>query len=742
MHAHTKTKGFTLIELLVAIALTGTITAGLLAVFFSFIQHQVSTQQQRDALAAVRFVLADINRELLFGTDYTCNTATGGSEAVLDSEMNVVGRECSCLTFTDQLNRRIKFRHNATENTVEKSTKFFDQKPTECPAASATDTWVPLSDSSVSITELQFEVETRTNTQKRIVLSLETEYEHEGETKQFSLQTQVTGRVVRPSEARARQFRIGGAVDSITQYSHFLFGENADGQVICRDAQERRYDPSLCEQSHSPVAAEFTESGLYVLTDNGLVFYVPQETITTALTATGAVGANPAVYVSSDQLQGSIQRVLGATTSASQTCRFCTNDPRGVVSLHPGRSGSTDYLYLLGHDGALYATTSDSSERDRSQVVRQVEGGTRISTIRHLSSDRERALLLYNDENSLRRLRLYKPTARQPLSSVDFTTALCTEFQHVSSQRCVQMWPDPVQDSTVIEPELLRDALSDISLSFIDRLQVINGTVHLWYTDEVGRHLVSIGSSGSARKRSLTFQNEESIDGRLVSGGVFAQGDGVNDYTFACDKSNNNSKPDSALCRVPNPFIANRSSFPSADLLALSHDDRVADHTHFDGSVMGISGRGRLTYFLFSASPSGAAEEIQTYNPPTVATATNPERILCGAQTYSDGVGAGTAINQQVSFVYLSDPHPTEDIVVLVGKVLSDEDSSSFDNAVSELYLLVPRDASSRAPYAIPGETNVVCAASHVERYTLPFATGFPQFDLVRLNGLVFQDAR
>ena len=741
MHSETQTKGFTLVELLVAIALTGTITAGLLAVFFSFIQHQVSTQEQRDALATVRFVLADIQRELLFATDYSCNTAAQGSTAVEDSENNVIARRCSCLTFTDQLNRRIKFRHNESNNTVEKSIANLNENPTRCAApndVTDVDVWVPLSDTSVEVTDLTFVVETRTTTQNRITISFEAEYEHEGQTETFSIQTQVTGRILRPSQTLARQFQIGEDVGVINQYHHFLFGEDADGLVVCRDAEQRRYDSSVCEQPHIPVAAEFTEAGLYVLTDTGLVFYVPQATLTEALTVTGTLSGRPPIYVTAADLQPSVERVVGKSTTGS--CRFCQNDPRGIASLYPERSGSDDYLYALGHDGALYGTSGDSRESDRFRMTRHLVGGVRLSTIKQLSSDGERSLLLFNDSNSIRKLRLYR-TAGRPFSATDFTTSLCTEFQYVTSRRCRQVWPDPVQDTTVIEPEVLRTALSAISLSFIDSLQVINGTIHLWYTDEVGRHLISVGAAGRSAKRSLSGTNEESIDGRLVTGGPFVYGSGRASYTFPCDKSNNASEENSALCRVSTPFVANQSSFPSADLLALP-DDRLEQHVHFEGEAIGVSGRGRLLYLLFDSSRSEKVYEVQVYHPPgSSVTPTNPQRILCGAQTFNDGTGDGATVNQQVSFVHISAPHPTEDMVALVGRTFDSQESAAA-SAVSEVYLLVPSTRSQHAAYSLLVETDRVCGDPHVERHHLPSGAGLPAFDLIRLGGLVFKDTR
>ena len=88
------TRGFTLIEILVAIALSGIIITALLGVFFSFIENQASSQDQRNALESIRFMLADISHDVSFGKNYRCDTT---NYPVLDASMNALAGQCRCI---------------------------------------------------------------------------------------------------------------------------------------------------------------------------------------------------------------------------------------------------------------------------------------------------------------------------------------------------------------------------------------------------------------------------------------------------------------------------------------------------------------------------------------------------------------------------------------------------------------------------------------------------------------------
>lgn len=719
--------GFTLIELLVSVTLASILTVALLGAFVSFLQYQVVAQEERNALETARFLLADVSRDLQFGYDYTCDPPMG---------------TCTCITFSDQLGRRVKVRHN--RGYAEKSVKYLDPNPDDC---LNTDSWTPLTDDSLTLIDFVFELEDQQNRQPRVKLRAVGKYESDGETRDLEVKTQVTRRILEPTQAVASGFRIGIDIVGPGTTTYFAFGpepnpcynssdsncgvdqvganctvsnshlylkpEKMNGDCgdstsseskanqVCRDDSGNVYpeDPStgvtLCGASVIPLAAEFTTDGLYVLGDNGLIFLIKQNAIDLALTVTD--GATP-VFVSKDDIQGrTIKRVLGA--SGSGTCRFCGNDPRDIIAITAGK----DILYARGTNGSLYTVTVNASGEPVAE--RLLEGGITSGTVKYLSVGGKRVLILFRGNNGGRVLRLFTRTSETGgIGAGDLSSGTCPEFQHVPSVAgCRQLWPDATDDGSDIEPELLKTTLDSIPLSFIDHAQVIDDTVLLWYRDAAGGHLLSVTDSGEGEQRSGDVAESSSV----------TRGNGYSPYTFICNGGTD-------LCEVADIAGGGTVKQVRAD------GGSMKDHLHFEGHPVGISGRDRLLYF--SDSDIADNDEVIVYDH-----SISSPRVLCRTVPRKQQDGPF----QQVSFTYLSEAHPSsaKDIVAAIGRSTK---TGEQGEEVYEVYLLEPQRAD-KVPYTGTKIDTVCGDTEYVERHRLPSGVG-PALDLVRLTGVAFID--
>ena len=705
--------GFTLIEMLVSVALASVLTVALLGAFVSFLQYQAIAQEERSALETVRFFLAEVSRELQFGYGYTC--AVGTNE------------RCTCIAFFDQLGRRVKVRYTAS-GPAEKSVKYLDPNPDACPD---TDTWVPLTDDTVTLTEVIFGLETAQGKQPRVTIRAEGHYETDGERRDLEMKTQVTRRILETTQTVADRFRIGtdtagpgtsyylafgpepnpclnssdtncgtttvGAGCTVSNLHRYLKSDCdstdtvADANQVCRDEDGNVYPPASgvtpCDHPVSPIAAEFTTDGLYVLADNGLLFFIKQNTVDSVLTATGIL---PKVFVLSSDIQKEVEQVTGE--SGSGICRFCDNDPRNIVAIIPGKEA----LYARGTNGSLYAVKLNGSGKPVGK--RLFTGGAATDTVRHVSVSGKRTLTMFRDGNGGRIIRLYtKASDTDSLTAADIT-GTCPEFQYVpSSAGCGQIWPDTQGNSRAVKPDLLRTELSGISLSLVDRVQTINDTVTLWYQDSSGNQMLSVGGTGKKKKRG----------GVPADGGGIAYGNGLAKYTFICGGG-------SRLCEVAD--LTGNTTVKDAALST----GTLERHEHFSGYPVGITGEGRLIYF--SASDIANNGAITVYD-----NAISSPRVLC--RTVPQKVGS---VFQQVFFTHLSGKHPTKNLMALVGRSTRATDGQE---TVSEVYLLEPR--SAKAPYT-GADIDTVCGTTdHVERYRLPSGNG-PALDLLRLTDVSF----
>ena len=676
-------QGFTLIELIVAIGLASVVLTALLSFFTIFIGHQVRAQNERVALETVRFLFAELSRETYFGYDYACG----------QTENDV----CHCLIFKDQLGRQVKIWYDRTNKQVKRATKLFDPNPNVCGTA---DKWVPFTDNSVSVTNLSFELENDVTKQPRVQARIDAEYTLDGNTENVSFKTQITSRILEPSQNVLNTFIAASENENASVIHNFVYGPKVDesgqyldsndnpttreqAQIVCRDRAGNIF-PGFCGEGAGIVAAEFTNDGLYILGDNGLLFHIPQATINDVLAATGAANSRDPVYKVSSGMQSAIVRVLGKL--GPSTCRFCVNDPQGVVSIHP----AGEYLYTRSHDGALHRV-------DNAIATRIVEGGTNKKTVRNIDIDNNRVLLFYRDGVGARTVRLF--SANTSISSDDILGG-CREFEYVPSDtqgnRCRQLHPDPNKNNNIsIAPSDITGTA--LSFRFLDTLQVLNNTVSLWYRDAVGRHLVSIGQGTTKLKRSDA----------VARGGVFAYGNGLNKYTSICNDGTD-------LCIIDTITDATPTTIPT------SGTSPLADHLHFRNLPIAINKEGKLLYFS-GVQQGDTATAISVYN--YAGETTNSQRILCDAAVEN---------NEQTTFKNLSEKHPSREIVAAVG-------TSLIDGYVDEIYLLEPT-TSAKKQYS-GTELNIVCDEDHIERYHLPTTTGpAGGLDLVRLHGLEFRE--
>ena len=752
-------KGFTLVEVLVAIALSGVIITALLGAFFSFIEYQASSQDQRDAFESVRFFLTDLSREMSFGSNYACSTA---NYPVTDSGGNTVANSCKCITFTDQLFRTTKVRYNGTAKSVEKSVSLLDRNPSLCAAVGdATDmnTWAPIIDYSVDVTDLVFEVEGNRNRQPRVRMSIDADYTVDGVTESISAKTQVTRRIIEPGSSTLDDFRIGIDVAAAARQNYFIYAPCPAGNAactagtsVCQDEKGTVYGTTtVCDVEHRPVAAEFTEKGLYVLTENGLVFFISLDKIrgsNGAVRATGRITNAAGVetvarkLITAASIQSGIQRVVGHKVGGSRKCRLCDNDPNGIVSLHPRKRS----LSARSNTGALYQINPNLGYGTVARATRILPGGS-TGSVRHISTDgghpssstiharNRRSLFLFSDGTGTPKLRF---SSRHELSANDVGDNACAaEFQYVTpatgstNETCRQVLPDPVSSSTVVEPSVLTTVFgaAGIPLSYIDRLQVVNETIHIWYSDKTGKHLLSIGNRAVHTKRD-GGTNPNALDTMLAT----ATGDftlhGTSDYTFICRNG-------LSLCRING--INDTTFVPATDRADMAPaDGRIVRHAGYGPNSFGISNQGRLLHFSgFGTTPAVKAIEVFNAQPVTdgTGTVTNTRRILCGAQPYkyNDPTATSNDYNQQVFFEYISKSDGANTFA-LIGSVFDETENE----AVHEIYLLTPTAGASYAQYSL-SEITAVCAASHVERYHLPIATG-TRYDLIRLKGVRFID--
>ena len=695
-------KGFTLVELVVAVGLASVILTSLLLFFLSFISGQVRAQDERVALETIRFFISDLSRELYFGRDFECGWESAGA--------------CRCLKFTDQLGRKVKVRYpryaTGSKGFLDRSVRRLDSR-SGCRDIDGD--WIPLTDDSVHITGVDFQIDgdSSDTEQPRVRMQVDAEYViGDSVTKSVSFKTQVTRRILEPSQTAlativadiderslSRQYyAYGPRVNSRGQYVDDGGNVVSAPVIVCQDEIRQEFADRFCDDPVKPVAVEFTTDGLYLLGDNGLLFLLPQASITSALRASGAVGAVSPVYVTTSSVQSALVRVVGLSGVGNTKCRFCPSDPRNIVSIHPAGS----FLYAVSYTGALFKISGSSS-------TLLLSGGVGKNTVRHIDADAKRALLLYRDEGGKRRLRLWTGGSLTVASVNGVSpTPSCSVFAYLpssvtasSSLVCREISPD-ASSSPFVSPS----EIADINLSLVNRVQVVSGNnnavnhLSVWYSDGGVRKVRTVfGTSGNHLRSGDTLARS---DGLVVYDSVSPAG-----FTYICDDSQK-------LCHVAS---INAATVTSSNALT----DTLTDHFRLQGFPIGVSGVGQL---VFSNSTVSTISPVSVYN--ASESPTNPQRVLCGATSEN---------SRQVSFRYASDKHPNNNLVALLGKVLV-----AGEGYATEVYLLEPRATKNRYTGA---ELSTLCGATdYIERHYLPTSSGGPSggLDLLRLRGMVLRD--
>ena len=470
-------KGFTLVELIVSVGLVGILITSFIGAFLVFLQFQVDSQDKRTAFESVRFMLSDIQRELYFGYDYNV--------------VSVGGCTNCCISFRDQLHRHIKFRLNGETDTVEKSIMTLDTNPNQC--GNEDGDWVPLTSSFIDVTSLEFEIN---DDEKQPQINIRTDAEYEIKDKEdpeeISLHTQITRRVLEPTSERARSFAIGSFVtpDPIYYYEYAKKKDetcpeatpyrNNDNrcvdeddssidsvEVACYrtggsgDAEEytsEGYNP--CEVPKKLRAVEFSSEGLYVLTENGVVFFIDNTQLNKAFNSTEGRDSSepPTLRNFVDPSSITVQRVLGKDGDEN-------NRPTSIVSIYadPGTSDA----YAISSDKAIFKMQESGDEVIGEKILDQgiqmigIDGND--SAFYFFNNDGKKILHYYNNESP-----------DDDLASASCDTISLTDA--IASDDCSTIIP-PTETGDGYDPPLhLKER------SRIDGLQVLDGMLFVWYT--------------------------------------------------------------------------------------------------------------------------------------------------------------------------------------------------------------------------------------------------------------------
>ena len=630
-------EGFTLVEMLVALALASIVISALLGAFITFLQYQSISQDERNALESVRFMLSDISRDLHFGHDYVCAASVANTN------------QCTCLAFTDQIGRRVKIRHTAENGRVEKSIKLLDTKPDSCEES---DPFSPLTDNSVTINTLFFEIVDSDDEQPRVRIKTSASYEVDGEEETVDFKTQVTRRVLEASQDIASDLSIGERSSSNIPGGFVYYIYKREGNdVICVDENGNESEPdednggrTFCDSPISPIAAEFTEEALYVLGDNGLIFAIPVSEIvgtSGAIAVTGdpdGEGSGTARDIPSSTIGSAITRVIGK--SGSSGCRGCSDDPSDIIALYP----TERVLYAKSSNGALYTIQKDGSIFAARKIL---SGGVSTNSLKHIAVDSHRVFTLFRNTNGRRVLRLYtKADSDDGLTVEDMRAGdiNCPEFRGIPtiSDSCFQIKPDPIPDSAsdpndpTNSVSVSPSALDSIELTSTSRLQFFENTsgddvLGVWYR-----------SSGASKGISVVGGQASTVENNSVTEGGEIERSSGGQFTFICQGGE-------ALCGLSN--ISRLT--PSGISASLGSGVRVLGHLWFPytgGSPIGYTNDGRLVYFQ---------DDISSAHIDTVYDSASG-KVFCDTLPEN---------GQQVSFSYLSEQHPNEEVIALIGRI-------------------------------------------------------------------------
>ena len=267
MYLMVKNKGFTLVELLVAVTLASIIMVGLIGAFLSFLQHQTLAQQKRNVLNSIKFAIEDISRDLYFGREYRCGNF---STLVSSSSPPVTTNVCDCIVFTDQLNRRTKIKvinvSNDGPGVINKRVSRIDTDN----SCAAIEGWVPISSSVVDISYLTFDIQQDPGKQPNVKVGLSANYEIDKEKQTFTTKSQITRRILEPTQTAASQFLVGTSSSFIQANEYY----SKIGGSTCKNNEDppKIVNDIFCGATHHPLKVNSVNGGYLLLASNGLVY--------------------------------------------------------------------------------------------------------------------------------------------------------------------------------------------------------------------------------------------------------------------------------------------------------------------------------------------------------------------------------------------------------------------------------------------------------------------------------------
>ena len=665
MHSN---RGFTLIELITAMALGSIIMVGLLGAFISFLQHQVLGQDERNALETISFSIDSISRELYFGYDYTC------AKKDTSSNNNISGIDvCTCIAFTDQLGRRIKIRAN--NGIIERISQRSSANPNTCNDLDSG--WVPLSGRSALISYLGFTLRTDLDTQPQVGIEVFAKYDVGSEEKEFKTQTQVTRRILETTQNIASTFRVSD-ISNLLASNYYVQYENG----ICVDETGNVYDNedfSPCEIDLQPITSEFTNRGLFVLLDNGLLAFISQVEIDRIF------NSNNIGSIRSSSFSNNIKIVKADSQNSDGI--FDDDTPKNILEIY---SAGND-LIAKSRSGALYKI---SVKDDGTPSPKRLFSGDTFTrnNVRLATSYNDSLLVLYRDNQGQNKFRYYNG------------------LPNIISSSCVVLNDYSSVNNGCNE---LQTLLSNVSLSLIKGIQITpNSLFHIWYTDNSSEKYLAVFSDGE------TFSE---IEGDPLPFG----------YEFTYD-TNASSSAHYAVCKNGEKickynFIPNESVVESKTLKSASDGNVIVDTVYLQDKIFSILNDGSLVSLPSSISGQRFNEINQLRTIIDVDGGLPYNSIFCGVQPR----GANPFGN--VLFQHLSQKHPSRNYFSSVVSILEDINDDSLSN---ELFLMsTPSNVDPQNPTK---NKNECINEEFLERYTAR-SDSKDKVEIIRLYGVKFR---
>ena len=391
-------KGFTLVELLVAITIFTIFITTLVSVFTSFIQFQGVSQNERQAIDTLAGTIDTISREARLGHDYQC-----GRE---------INSQCRCFVFRDQLGREVEYRWH--KERLEKKVNRIEDAVYGCGfdddgSVTSTDGWVPVTDKSIALKEdgVLFKIDSGTTTQPRVRMRFKGTYVVEGGDRSITLSTQVTQRVLDLGSTQEKLEKLTLRVNTVSSAAKIAYVYGIDGKCYDELGAEQggaeQGEQTLCdfekEVKDVVYVASGRYSGLYILTTDGLVFFLNSN----QLDFTNTI-SNTRIAVTT--------RVAGIDSGGPEgVCRYvpgkwpCSNDPQRIKNIYPAFNGSSRsnishyVVYALSDDGKLYGIRENKSKR----LLRNSDLGriNKIVTGEEFSTTAKDRVVLYKNKIAL-----------------------------------------------------------------------------------------------------------------------------------------------------------------------------------------------------------------------------------------------------------------------------------------------------------------------------------------------------